>query len=65
MATKDNTTKPELLPCPFCGDSESLVVENDNSGSTYCYVVFCDGCTAIGPCDDNKEGAIADWNRRA
>lgn len=64
MATKDNNT-PELKDCPFCGGFENLVVENDNSGSTYCYVVFCDDCSAIGPCDDNKDDAIKEWNRRA
>ncbi len=67
----------ELLPCPFCGQSDFLVERLDNSSS----IVICQGmvseyaaCLAQGPVgiqDDDgedqpgKAAAIREWNGRA
>lgn len=70
-------SKVELLPCPFCGQSDFLVERLDNSSS----MVICQGmvseyaaCLAQGPVgiqDDDgedqpgKAAAIREWNCRA
>ncbi len=61
---------PDLLPCPFCGESEVSVVE---SGDSDC-LVTCDCCLAEGPiatvgCRDDDDidlelEAVTLWNQR-
>ena len=76
MSDKDNTTKPELLPCPFCGGAVSMIVRDDGSGHGESYdlvTIQCDPCGASvsrGSYKDymveqRKVCAIKTWNRRA
>ncbi|MFA6180467.1 MAG: Lar family restriction alleviation protein [Candidatus Methylopumilus sp.] len=60
---------PDLLPCPFCGTSDSFV-EREDFTSAY---VQCDHCLARGPVEcqesDNEElpgksAAELSWNTR-
>lgn len=69
--------EPQLLPCPFCGNSDAFVERLDNSSS----MVICQGmvdensaCMARGPVgiqdDDGEEqpgyaAAVREWNARA
>jgi len=68
----------KLLPCPFCGSSDSVSIEHDSATTqgpvtTYgAYYVVCDasthgpgGCGASGTFSLTKAEAIAAWNRRA
>ena len=55
--------KEELKPCPFCGDSASLL-----SGTEDHYVICCNNeCAAglIARSFSSAEEAIDAWNRRA
>ena len=52
-----------LKTCPFCGDSQHLLVD-DHLGETYQYVV-CEPCNCEGPRADSRQGAIEAWNQRA
>jgi len=64
-------TLPDLRPCPFCGDSNASLKNNNED-----VVVICETCLAEGPlatigCRDEVSDldldteAIALWNRRA
>ena len=66
------TTKIELLPCPFCGDTASLCYTNDNHRSPY---VQCDGAIQTNGTPScyamiqpwrykTEQEAIEAWNRR-
>lgn len=73
------TAKLGLLPCPFCGKSETLDVvtgrefmddEQEFWPHSDSYAVVCDastggkgGCGAIGGFADTEQGAIMKWNR--
>ena len=48
-----------LLPCPFCGDMDWTVVDNDREIS-----VRCDHCGARGPWADTVNRAKVIWNAR-
>lgn len=50
----------ELLPCPFCDQSE--LQWNSNGRDDW---QECKSCGATGPLADSKPAAIAAWNRRA
>ena len=56
----------KLLPCPFCGNDESVMVEKYGTPVGYRYRVVCPVCMAT---VDNGfaskvEHAIMAWNRR-
>lgn len=52
----------ELLPCPFCGESSDLEVDNsDHNRSTW---VICHGCGARGAIMLSYEQAVKEWNTR-
>lgn len=52
----------ELLPCPFCGESSDLEVDNsDTNRSTW---VICHGCGARGAIMLSYEQAVKEWNTR-
>ena len=60
----------ELKPCPFCGDTDDIVVERKDCYECELdyYVVKCDGCglqLGFGLEFESEEEAIAAWNRRA
>jgi Lar family restriction alleviation protein len=70
MVEKDNSTKPELLPCPFCGKSVSEWSTHTQKG--YKTKIRCGRCTVtMSFCSRVhgklavKEMTIANWNRRA
>ncbi|MEO1700265.1 MAG: Lar family restriction alleviation protein [Planctomycetota bacterium] len=50
-----------LKPCPFCGDTYYLVVD-DHPGAAS---VLCDACDVEGPMRQSKTEAVTAWNRRA
>jgi Lar family restriction alleviation protein len=51
-----------LLPCPFCGESQFTLQEDDAKFPQY----RCENCGARGPCIDlDKRELRARWNRRA
>jgi Lar family restriction alleviation protein len=54
----------ELLPCPFCGQSQAAVNEKQFlAGITY--LVICHWCGAETNSDFDRPTAISTWNRRA
>jgi len=55
---------PELLPCPFCGGDEFLILSNTLIGEHSFWGVEC-GCHVFGPTATLRAEAIAAWNTRA
>lgn len=66
----------KLLPCPFCGKTETPKCVNDfelgyipRGDATGYYCVICDhlhgGCGAAGGFRESEDEAIKAWNRRA
>ena len=56
--------EPILLPCPFCGDSDSLEVWHDPQTVLHpWYRVECGFCGAKGPGSD-KGDHVDEWNTR-
>lgn len=51
----------ELMPCPFCGDTDVQIEPYLGSG-TY-YQVRCGGCRCGGPIGFHYE-VVDEWNRR-
>jgi len=61
MTNTDNTTKPELLPCPFCAEDKELhIVTNSVDGFT----MQCLTCGSEGPSESSESEAVTYWNRR-
>lgn len=54
----------ELLPCPFCGTDEFLILSNSLLGEHSFWQVEC-GCHAFGASEMLRENAIKSWNTRA
>ena len=70
MPTKDNSTKPDNLPCPFCGSSNIYIQnmnESDKLGADHFgpFYVECLDCTAKGPESIYQLTSLHNWNRRA
>lgn len=59
--------KMQKLPCPFCGGSDSEVIEeasdSDEAYMGYGLAVYCE-CGAQGRVGHTEEEAIALWNKR-
>jgi Lar family restriction alleviation protein len=53
------TTKTEPGSCPYCEDSDGVIVEKGITG----YHVQCDDCSMRGPFKHDKVEAIVAWNR--
>ena len=53
----------ELKCCPFCGNSEELVIVSDSYHRHY--RVECEGCKSAGPEEYTKSEAVKSWNARA
>ncbi len=53
----------ELKPCPFCGETESLII--DDEWTIPAFAIECCECGASTITFDTKEEAIEAWNRRA
>jgi len=53
----------ELKPCPFCGTPPASSEIRGVVG--YSFYVHCLECDADGPMLDERDDAIAAWNRRA
>ena len=50
----------ELKPCPFCGGSKHIRIEEPTRSSAAW--VVCEGCWAEGPVGQTKERAAERWN---
>ena len=68
-------TMAELKPCPFCGHSRNLSIEDaggidryvngEPDGSIPTWHVYCGQCGATGPeVLLKRENAVSSWNRR-
>lgn len=53
-------TKPEILPCPFCGSSDVELCVTSNF--SWCE---CQNCEAESCSKETKEEALIQWNTRA
>lgn len=57
--------EPELLPCPFCGETNGLgIAEHLQTGKTF-FFVMCENCDTYGGSADSKKRAAEKWNTRA
>ena len=68
MSEKNNTPKPELLPCPFCGCSMSIESNRDwhhLGGYHDENCVLSDFVVTYAADDEQRELLVADWNTRA
>ena len=62
--TTDKQEFPELLPCPFCGETGDKVVCDSLGDSDW--FVECDACRmALHAYHPTKESAVKHWNTRA
>lgn len=56
--------KPELKPCPFCGDTLAWIATDACITGTQHYG-YCPSCGCVGPWQKTKAGAVRMWNTRA
>ena len=56
--------RPNLLPCPFCGEDEMSLHEYGFSSDDHDFYIQCKTCTTTGPNGDSIESAILQWNIR-
>lgn len=54
----------ELLPCPFCGRTDTLHFDRYQCDGEWWGYVECTECVATGPVGKLKGEAIDAWNRR-
>lgn len=48
---------PEILPCPFCGESSNIAYNGT--------AMYCNDCTGEGPGATTELEAIELWNKRS
>jgi hypothetical protein len=53
----------ELIPCPFCGAHECLVIVLQEGQDTV-WAGKCENCKSYGPCGKSREEAVQFWNER-
>lgn len=51
-----------LMPCPFCGSSELVIIRGDSAER--CYGIRCRNCYTLSPMQKTQEAAVENWNRR-
>lgn len=64
----NETSDPDLLPCPFCGAQEAYFIETDDQTEDQTFFhVCCNGCEAqsFGCYCVDKFSAAKEWNTRA
>lgn len=62
----DNNSKPELLPCPFCGSLDLCIIQEYHDCSVKgLWMVKCRGCKLHKGYAEEKQDVIPDWNTRA
>ena len=54
--------RPDLLPCPFCGETDFKLFEYIDDRPDVFYQ--CNTCTTTGPNGGDKESATIQWNTR-
>ncbi|NYT45115.1 Lar family restriction alleviation protein [Alcaligenaceae bacterium] len=66
MTTKtDEQERADLLPCPFCGESKSLIVQHCEGTIIHpAYRIYCGNCGASSGYADRVDPAKY-WNSRA
>ncbi len=52
----------KLKPCPFCGKSSAIYVEQETEEQWF---VICYDCSASGPYMQSKQAALDAWNKRS
>lgn len=50
-----------LKPCPFCGESETLIVRPGEKSDFY---IYCHNCWAQGPPRSDEEQVMMRWSQR-
>lgn len=62
---RDTVDVVVMLPCPFCGESISEIVHQNNTlEPEYSLAVRCENCGAYGPHASYMTGAEKAWNER-
>ena len=62
LRTNPYEMEPELRPCPFCGKTDMLSLDNLTDETDYC--IECERCHISQHAYFTHEGAIAAWNTR-
>jgi Lar family restriction alleviation protein len=62
LRTNPYEMEPQLDPCPFCGQTDKLTLDNLVDSDDYC--VECDRCQISQHACFTRDAAIAAWNKR-
>ena len=63
-STPSRAVRPVLLPCPFCGETELVVIDVTPVAAPVWLAVVCGQCGATGPGFSERRVAIRSWNDR-
>ena len=64
-ARTERKKKPELMPCPFCGDKDPYFVPETNPTGNPAVLCHCGGCMTVMMRDEwTKKTVIDKWNTR-
>ena len=53
-----------LEPCPFCGRTDCLSIDNYENNGKLWWFVACEECMCSGPVAGSEEQAVDAWNER-